>query len=114
MMKTREELPEEYKKVLRLIPQGSERPITVREIEQITGMSSQRIRHIVSDSIITHGILIGTSNRIGNSGYYYAIHPEEREATVKNMASRLSYLSKRIQVFKNAPDAAQMNFDFLD
>ncbi len=107
-------LPEHYKKVLRLIPEGSAKPIQVSEIEKLTGFSSQRIRSCVSDSIITYGILVATSNVAGRSGYYFPETQEDIEATIANMNSRISYLSKRVQAFKNAPDPEQMDFDFLD
>lgn len=112
MEKKKKNLPDDYKKVLRLIPMGSAKPITVSEIEKLTGFTSTRIRHVVSDSIITHEIPVETSNRVNNPGYYYATSQEEREQTLKNMSSRLGYLAKRIKVLKDAP--IDIELDFLD
>jgi hypothetical protein len=100
-------LPEYYQKVLCLIPEGSDKPITVSEISKITGYRGQLVRDIVSKLIVTYGYRIGTSNIKHQSGYYMITNAVEQEATVRNLRSRAFKILKRAKAIENGPDPNQ-------
>jgi radical SAM superfamily enzyme YgiQ (UPF0313 family) len=111
MIETKKDLPEHIKKVVSLIPIGSERPITVKEISKLTGFSDVAVRQYVSIAIITYGIPIGASNVVGKSGYFIIKTPEEKEKAVRNLISRIREMSKRVKALREIPDPNQQSFE---
>lgn len=104
-------LPEMYKKVLNLIPEGSAKPITVSDISKLTGIGNDSVREIVTKLIITYGYKIGTSNVIKNSGYYMIQTAEEREATVRNLRSRANQILKRARAIEGMASPNQVEME---
>lgn len=103
----KKDLPEHIKRVVALIPLGSERPITVKEICKLTGFNSTTVRHYVATAIVTHQIPIGASNSIGKSGYFVIENHLEREKAINNLTGRIREMSKRVNALKNIPDPNQ-------
>lgn len=102
-----ENLPELYKKVLVMIPKGSDKPVKVSEISKLTGIGSVTVREIVSKLRVTYGYKIGTSNEAGRSGYYIIETAEEKEATIRNLRSRAYKILKVANAIENGPDPYQ-------
>lgn len=110
---TVESLPAHYREVLSLIGNGIDNPTTVKTISQLTGLRDQVIREIVSSLIVTHRFPIGTSNTVGNSGYYIITSDADRDATVANLRSRAFKILKRAAVIEAIPDHNQQEMDLV-
>lgn len=102
------ELPFHYKQVLSLIPEGFEKPVTVKEISQLTGIRGVEVRRIVSTLILAYKQPIGTSNFIGKSGYFLITNDEERDQTVANMKSRAMKIWERARALEQIPSNKQI------
>ncbi|MTB63847.1 DNA-binding protein [Streptococcus sp. zg-86] len=96
---TENTFPSNYRRVLELIPRGSERPITNREIQRITGLSERAIREIVQRLTVRYKIPIG--NVRGNSaGYYFPTNDAERFQGMIELDKQVTEEHKRLEVIK--------------
>lgn len=96
-------LTEREKQVLSLIRQGKENAITVKDIIVVIGGGDEEIRAAVRRLIEKHGYLIGSSNRIGRSGYYLPETEEEKEEAVSKLEKRAAEIFKRANIMRNLP-----------
>ncbi|MEH7464825.1 hypothetical protein V7166_23100 [Bacillus thuringiensis] len=96
-------LTEREHKVLSLIGYGKENARTVKDIIAAIGGTDEEIRAIVRRLIEKHGYLIGSSNRIGRSGYYLPETNEEKEEAVRKLEKRAAEISKRANIMRNLP-----------
>lgn len=108
---TDETLPGSYQMVLSLIPYGSDNPIKVQQIQQLTGLKDTAVREIVTDLIVTYKKPIGTSNISRKSGYYMITSDDERDNTVRNLKSRAFKILKRATVLEQIPNENQMKLE---
>ncbi|MGT2964571.1 DNA-binding protein [Streptococcus acidominimus] len=92
-------LPDNYRRVLELIPTGSERPITNREIQRITGLSERAIREIVQRLTVSYKIPIGNV-RGHNPGYYFPTNDAERFQGMIELDKQVTEEQKRLEVIK--------------
>lgn len=92
-------LPSNYMRVLELIPTGSERPITNREIQRITGLNERTIREIVQRLTISYKIPIGTV-RGYKSGYYFPTNDAECFQGMIELDKQVTEEQKRLEVIK--------------
>lgn len=96
-------LTERENKVLSLIKQGKENAITVKDIISVIGGNDEEIRAIVRRLIEKHGYLIGSSNRIGRSGYYCPETNEEKEEAISKLEKRAAEILKRANIMRKLP-----------
>lgn len=109
--KKKKELPAFYQEILSLIPEGSANPMTVSKLSKMTGYSGTAIRNAVHTLRVTYKKRIGTSNLVGNSGYFMITNDEERDATVANMMSRIKKMSAVVKALKSIPNEDQVTLD---
>jgi hypothetical protein len=102
-----DELPETNRLIVSLLAKGKENARTVAYLSNATGFSSTRVREIVSETVTKYGIGIGTSNTIGNSGYYLISNDKEREETLRNLRSRARKILKRSIAISKIPPNGQ-------
>lgn len=93
------ELPKNYRRVLELIPKGSERPITNREIQRLTGLNERTIREIVQRLTVSYRIPIGTV-RGHTAGYYFPTNDAERFQGMIELDKQVTEEQKRLEVIK--------------
>lgn len=78
--------------LLDFLPQGKERQITSRELENITDLKGTEIRKEVN-KLRTAGEPIASDA----NGYYIATTPEELTATIRNLESRRNAMNRAIE-----------------
>lgn len=101
MQTTEKDLPTGHRKVLSVIPKGSDNAIQVNNIRSLAGMTSEtEVRQIVSKLVKDHGYMIAGSNERGKNGYYLIETEEERQKAVHNLMSRIREMSKRARVLR--------------
>jgi hypothetical protein len=104
-------LPANHKKVLSLIGEGSGNPTTVKSITSLTGFTDVCVRELVSDMVTKYGIKIGTSNRVGNSGFYIIQNEIELNDTVRNLMSRATKIMARARALQDIPNEDQQTLN---
>ncbi|MER0123205.1 DNA-binding protein [Streptococcus sp. ZJ100] len=92
-------LPSNYRRVLELIPKGSEHPITNREIQTITGLNERTIREIVQRLTVLYQIPIGIL-RNNTPGYYFPTNDAERFQGMIELDKQVTEEQKRLEVIK--------------
>ncbi|MDA2627001.1 hypothetical protein PDQ36_27880 [Bacillus cereus] len=100
-------LTERENEILLLIRYGKENAITVKEIISMIGGTDEEIRAAVRRLIEKHEYLIGSSNRIGSSGYYRPKTNEEKEEAVNKLEKRAAEILKRANIMRNLPLASK-------
>jgi len=103
MNKKQNTLTERENQILSLIRQGKKNAITVKDIIAVIGGTDEDVRAAVRRLIEKHGYLIGSSNRIGRSGYYLPETEEEKEEAVSKLEKRASEIFKRANIMRNLP-----------
>lgn len=71
-------------KIIRLIPRGAERKITMHDLAMLANMRTRAVQDIVSKAK-KKGVPILSSRKAGNSGYYIATTEEERSKGIVNL-----------------------------
>lgn len=71
---TENKLPEHLNKVFKLLPLGTDLPITASDIEKLTGLDIRTIREHIRQLIVDYGIPVcgGRDNKLGG-----LLHPPE-------------------------------------
>lgn len=87
--------------VKRLIPNGSEQPITANQIKDITGIPLREIYAIVRYLLVHENVPIGAYREGKNSGYFIITTEAEREATLAPLVSHANEIEKRISVIQH-------------
>lgn len=99
MTKTR--LPNNYMRVLRLIPIGKERSQSTKEIADLLKIDVRTVREIVRNLIIKHNIAIcGSRNTTG--GYYIPSNDTERIEGIRALDKQNQEELKRINALMYA------------
>lgn len=106
---TSKELPFHYKRVLSLIPEGSDKPITAKQISDLTGLSVREVRAVISKLILKYSIPIGSINTKEKHGNYIITDDEERDKTAKTMRKLAYSLLARAYVIEKIPSTKEKN-----
>jgi hypothetical protein len=104
-------LPANHKRVLSLIGEGSGNPTTVKSITSLTSLTDVSVREIVSDMVTNYGVKIGTSNRVGSSGFYIIQNEKELDDTVRNLMSRATKIMARVRALQDIPNDDQQTLN---
>ena len=94
-------LPENYKHVLALIPQGAERPRAGKEIVKLTGLDIRTVRGIIRGLVIKYHIAICGSRDLAG-GYYIPANDSERLAGIRALDRQRQDEQKRISALMYA------------
>ena len=97
-----EQLDQEEKKILQLLPKGIERPRPLKELVKLTGWSNRRVRGIINRLIVIHHQPIGARYEHPNNGYFIITNSKEQQQALAPLASQIAMLSKRAQAISNA------------
>lgn len=89
------------------IPLGEENALTSKKLTKIIGCSDSELRLNVSRLIKEFGFKIAS----GTKGFYLIQTEDERKKAMRNLASRIYHLSKRIQALKTDEELRQMTID---
>ncbi len=95
------QLSKDEKRVLRLIPKGSTNPRPQKELVRLTGFNARKLRLIINELIVKHGIPIGAQYTKPN-GYYIVTNEDERGKAIVPLVSQYGELFKRAQSIYNA------------
>lgn len=101
-MKPMEQLDQEEKKILQLLPKGIERPQPLKELVKLTGWSNRRVRGIINRLIVIHHQPIGARYEHPNNGYFIITNDKERQQALAPLTSQIAMMSKRAEALSNA------------
>lgn len=87
---------DELKRVLHLLPRGSERLITANEISQVTGISKRTVYKDIALLIDRYGVPIGGLRSDGKRGYFIITNEAERKQALTSLKKQSVEMLKRI------------------
>ncbi|OTA76745.1 hypothetical protein BHL79_09775 [Limosilactobacillus reuteri] len=97
-----EQLDQEEKKILQLLPKGIERPRPLKELVKLTGWNNRRVRVIINRLIVIHHQPIGARYEHPNNGYFIITNDKERQQALAPLTSQITMMSKRAEIISNA------------
>ena len=100
-MKPMEQLDQEEKKILQLLPKGIERPRPLKELVKLSGLKDREVRGIIYRLIVLHHVPIGAQYNRPN-GYYIITNDKERQQALAPLTSQITMMSKRAEIISNA------------
>lgn len=103
-------LPQNYLRILRLIPEGADRPITNRELQDITKLTERTIREIIERLNTRYQIPIGSLRRNGQSGYYFPTDDSERLQAIAELQKQVSKEQARINIIAHGDLTKKDNY----
>ncbi|WP_301876471.1 hypothetical protein [Limosilactobacillus oris] len=96
------QLDNEEKKILSLLPKGIDRPRPLRELVKLTGWTNRKIRATIYRLIVVHHQPIGAVYQQPGNGYFIITNDTERQAALAPLTSQIAMMSRRAQVIGNA------------
>ncbi len=97
MVYTGQSIPQgRFSRVLRQIPRGIEKPVTVAEISRITGISVRSVHSIISELVTRYGVPIGGVRADGRHGVFIATNEAERLAAITPLQSNAAVIQQRV------------------
>ena len=100
-MKPMEQLDQEEKKILQLLPKGIAQPKPLKELVKFSGLKDREVRGIIYRLIVLHHVPIGAQYNRPN-GYYIITNDKERQQALAPLTSQITMMSKRAQAISNA------------
>ncbi|UXC67333.1 hypothetical protein N4599_09635 [Limosilactobacillus oris] len=97
-----QQLDNEEKKVLALLPKGIDRPRPLRELVKLTGWTNRKIRATIYRLIVVHHQPIGAVYQRPDNGYFIITNDKERQQALAPLTSQIAMMSRRAQVIGNA------------
>lgn len=94
-------MPNNTKRILKLIPVGKEKTVTGQEIATITRMNLRTVQAIIRRLVIDYNICI-CGNRDYPGGYYIPANDTERLEGVRALHSQQQEEEKRITAIMNS------------
>lgn len=88
-------------KVIRLIPRGSERKVTMKDLASLAGMDTRGVQDIIS-SAKKKGVPIMSSRKAKDHGYYIAKTEAERRNSLVNLKHQANEILAGIDGITNA------------
>ena len=88
--------------LLRLIPVGMERPRPLKELVNLTGWSSRKVRKNISHLITDYQQPIGAIYEVPHNGYFIIADDNERTKALAPLLSQIGEMSKRINAISTA------------
>ncbi|WP_235958402.1 hypothetical protein [Limosilactobacillus frumenti] len=88
-------------KVIRLIPRGSERKVTMKDLASLAGMDTRGVQDIIS-SAKKKGVPIMSSRKAKDHGYYIAETEAERRNGLVNLKHQANEILAGIDGITNA------------
>lgn len=89
-----------FSQVLAVLPQGMEKPVTVAEISQITGLSVRDVYSILRSLLMDYDIPIGGTRDKYRHGVFVATTEAERKAAIIPLANNANELARRVEKLK--------------
>ena len=100
-MKPMEQLDQDEKKILQLLPKGIAQPKPLKELVKLSGLKDREVRGIIYRLIVLHHVPIGAQYNRPN-GYYIITNDKERQQALAPLTSQIAMMSKRAQAISNA------------
>ena len=97
-----QQLDNEEKKILALLPKGIDRPRPLRELVKLTGWNGRKVRATIYRLIVVHHQPIGATYQHPGNGYFIITNDQERQQALAPLTSQIAMMSKRAQVIGNA------------
>lgn len=88
--------------LLRFLPIGMERPRPLKELVNLTGWSSRKVRKNISRLITDYQQPIGAIYEQPNNGYFIIADDNERAKALAPLLSQIGEISKRINTISTA------------
>ena len=97
-----QQLDNEEKKILSLLPKGIDRPRPLRELVKLTGWTNRKIRATIYRLIVIHHQPIGAVYRQPGNGYFIITNEEERKTALAPLTSQIKEMAARAEAISNA------------
>ena len=97
-----QQLDNEEKKILSLLPKGIDRPRPLRELVKLTDWTNRKIRATIYRLIVVHHQPIGAVYQRPGNGYFIITNDKERQQALAPLTSQIAMMSRRAQVIGNA------------
>lgn len=95
-------LDKEEQRIMDLLPKGIDRPRPLKELINLTGWSSRKVRGTINRLIVIHHQPIGARYEHPNNGYFIITNDKERSIALAPLTSQIMVMTKRAQVIGNA------------
>lgn len=96
------QLDKDSKYLLRFIPIGMERPRPLKELINLTGWNSRKVRLTINRLIMEYGQPIGAVYEHPFNGYFIIADETERAKALSPLLSQVGKISKRINTISTA------------
>lgn len=88
-------------KIRQLIPHGSEKPVTAKELSTSTGMNKRTVYEIIH-TLVLNGVPVGGIRKHGKRGYFIITNENERQKAIAPLQSQINEMTKRVNAIKGA------------
>lgn len=97
-----QKLDKDSKRLLQLIPAGMERPRPLKELINLTGWDSRKVRNVINRLIVEYEQPIGATYDVPHNGYFIIEDDTERARALAPLLSQVGEMSKRINAISTA------------
>jgi hypothetical protein len=97
-----EHLDKDEQRIMELLPKGIDRPRPLKELINLTGWPSRKVRATVYRLIVVHHQPIGAVYQQPGNGYFIITNDQERQQALAPLTSQIAMMSRRAQVIGNA------------
>ena len=87
--------------LLQFIPTGMERPRPLKELVNLTGWNSRKVRKVISHLIVDYQVPVGATYDVPHNGYFIIADETERAKALAPLLSQIGEMNKRINTISN-------------
>ncbi|HIX35596.1 MAG TPA: hypothetical protein H9856_04260 [Candidatus Limosilactobacillus merdigallinarum] len=95
-------LDKDEQRLFDLLPKGMERPRPLKELVNLTGWPSRKVRGTIYRLIVLHHRPIGAIYQQPGNGYFIITNDTERNKALAPLTSQIAMMTKRAQVISNS------------
>lgn len=88
--------------LLKFIPVGMDRPRPLKELVNLTGWNSRKVRLTINRLIVEYKQPIGAIYEVPHNGYFIIADDNERAKALAPLLSQIGEMSKRINTISTA------------
>ncbi len=96
-----EHLDKDEQRIMELLPKGIDRPRPLKELINLTGWPSRKVRATVYRLIVVHHQPIGAVYQRPGNGYFIITNDTERNIALAPLTSQIMEMTKRAQIISN-------------
>lgn len=94
------QLSERERNIVKLIPVGHEKAISMRKLANLTHLDERDVRNIVYHLVVDSDIPIGSSNEPDTGGYFIIKDRQDMEVAAKHIKPRAVAIYRRVRALE--------------